>query len=96
MAVLTAFYRRAETLYAPKNRAKLIISLLSLSPVEKKIRIPYGRRWVAPPFWCLLRLIWVKCRAEKKKKHRAEEKNTLFYGVSIKHVDLCSLRSSQM
>ena len=30
------FYRRAETLYAPKNRAKLIISLLSLSPVEKK------------------------------------------------------------
>ena len=36
MAVLTSFYRRAETLYAPKNRAKLIISLLSLSPVEKK------------------------------------------------------------
>ena len=36
MAVLAAFYRRAETLYAPKNRAKLIISLLSLSPVEKK------------------------------------------------------------
>ena len=52
MAVLTAFYRRAETLYAPKNRAKLIISLLSLSPVEKKIRIPYGRRW-----WRLLSVV---------------------------------------
>ena len=36
MAVLTAFYRRAETLYAPKNRAKLIISLLSVSAAEKK------------------------------------------------------------
>ena len=96
MAVLTAVYRGAETLYAPKNRAKLIISLLSLSPVEKKKKIPMVDAVVAPPFWCLLRLIWVKCRAEKKNKHRAEEKNTLFYGVSIKHVDLCSLRSNQM
>ena len=96
MAVLTAFYRRAETLYAPKNRAKLIISLLSLSPVEKKNQNSLWSTLVAPPLWCLWRLIWVKCRAEKKKKHRAEEKNTLFYGVSIKHVDLCSLRSNQM
>ena len=96
MAVLTSFYRRAETLYAPKNRAKLIISLLSLSPVEKKNQNSLWSTLVAPPFWCLLRLIWVKCRAGKKKKHRAEEKNTLFYGVSIKHVDLCSLRSNQM
>ena len=66
MAVSTAFYRRAETLYAPKNRAKLIISLLSVSAAEKKIRIPYGRRW-----WRLLsRHIWVKCRAEVRLKKK--------------------------
>ena len=54
MAVLTAFYRRAETLYAPKNRAKLIISLLSLSAGEKKKSefpmVDAGPSLVAPPF----------------------------------------------
>ena len=72
MAVLTAFYRRAETLYAPKNRAKLIISLLSLSAGEKKnqnsLWSTLDRRW-----WRLLsRHIWVKCRAEEKNKHRVK------------------------
>ena len=50
MAVLTAFYRRAETLYAPKNRAKLIISLLSLSAGEKKNQNSLWSTLVAPPF----------------------------------------------
>ena len=78
MAVLTSFYRRAETLYAPKNRAKLIISLLSLSPVEKKNQNSLWSTLVAPPFWCLLRLIWVKCRAEKKKSIGLKKKILCF------------------
>ena len=50
MAVFTAFYRRAETLYAPKNRAKLIISLLSVSAAEKKNQNSLWSTLVAPPF----------------------------------------------
>ena len=50
MAVLTAFYRRAETLYAPKNRAKLIISLLSVSAAGKKNQNSLWSTLVAPPF----------------------------------------------
>ena len=50
MAVLTALYRRAETLYAPKNRAKLIISLLSVSAAGKKNQNSLWSTLVAPPF----------------------------------------------
>ena len=39
----------------------LIISALRRLSREGEKKIPYGRRMLAPPFWCLVSLFWLKC-----------------------------------